>query len=286
MQYQKQIYKTAHKDITLVCDARLNPSLTDAPLSFYDDMSRFTLTLINNDTKRTMQANLRVDEIRWIVEKSRMVQSIELYKQSCKKEKETTQNQTSPAYMVRIRMCSNKTPAEMLLSGEKNEDDLNVYKDILKENMSKFPQNAEAITAIDNALELKHKGLLKQQVSEPNGEEIEIYSSEYRYMTGHFRNDDKTTSKVKNYYTLKFSYCPGRNNPWKIELINDLHRIIKDSSGNEKEQPDSFIKLSKYSFFNNTEYWYLLERFERSMDWFEKVWANKLGGLYYQEYSK
>ncbi len=274
MKYQKQITKLAHTDVTLIADAKLSPAKDDTPLQFYDDYSRFVLTIIDNETKKTLQAQVRPDEIYALKTKITLG-----YTQSvANKAGETTQ--LGVAYTKRIKILKNKTAAEVLLSGEMTVERLHQTYDNLKANLGKWPQNQADMDAINEAVMLYQKGGLKADaVACPD---FMAYKSEYRYMTGRLKNEKGASIKTRNHYRMTLTRADGLNNPWRLEMENDHHAL----NARNEEAEKSIVRVQKCVYFSDDEMLSLADRLSRTMDWFETYHCMTQGKLYFQKFEE
>lgn len=252
------------KPITFAVDAkRFAPRTEDAPLMFYSDYARFVFTIINKGGNR-LRAQIRPQEVPLLTRK---------YEYCLGKIMDTTSNaqSTSPdapavskASTVKIAMKGAKTVVQLLADGIKVED-LEYTRNILQQNVAKYPRNQDQIDAINEGLEMQKNGTIPAETS--NSGVIPIYKSEYRYMTGL----DKDT---RNNYTLTID-CNVKDGTFNFAIKNQIVKMENGVAGTE-----AINTMNQYFNCTIQEFDEIIEGMTRTMRWFEMFNCMPQGRLY------
>jgi len=128
-----------------------------SPLKVYSDFSRYVLSLINSG--KAVKANIPVEEIAEIMERSRIAQSMDLsapFAAANRKPQEQKREILTPADSVVFEEFGSRTASEVLLNDADGESKLNaLFKTLDRE------KDAKKVEAILDAAKRKKAGTLK-----------------------------------------------------------------------------------------------------------------------------
>lgn len=181
LRFSRQTLKKAKKD-------EMAGKKTNMPFMIFDNMSMAEFVMIGED-KVCTKFSIRIPELYNLLDISKYMYNKEL---ECRLSKENlnqtksieTEVENSAAYSLTFQMgrLSGKTPAQVLMEKD-GEQRLVAQKEYLEQNLSKYPRNQQMINAINQALSLKSKGKLQENVmnngiSESKKTTMQIYPSD------------------------------------------------------------------------------------------------------------
>lgn len=245
--YPDELFGTARTNNTCLC---MTPNLytfdfnRTNPLMVIPENLRLRLTIINKGGNR-LQAQFDANELMLIERKFSLCLEKMMFSQ--KKETENSIAYTARFYSGKLK---GKSPAEVLNEPDGKEI-LNEQYKWLRSNLEKYPNNKKLMDAITEAGKLLESGSLKAVSSE----NVLIYSSEYRYMTGLEKN-------TRNYYTLKIECATADEKaPYIISMTNSIFRM-----NNGQPEDDALTTMSQNFSLTEAEFSEMLEKGKRFVD--------------------
>lgn len=232
-----------------------NP-LPENPLYLFNAFSVYNLTVIQN--KQAVTVNLRPEDFTAIARKSELIfdmafQDKYLWKsfkhfQSVHRgiawiknklagkanEERSEDHKLAFAYRLSWGKCKDKTPGDALLENPDNEQELIRNRDLLSQNISKYPNNKNLIQSIDAAIRLLKTGGLKEQsadtsVSAPE-ETVFLYEGGWKNKTG--KSNIKVVNNTEYYrcYRLTITYNPQMDKyPICVNVENSFMPVQKQA---------------------------------------------------------
>lgn len=221
---------------TLGVDAQLSSPNYDnerehnMPLEMHSGYSRFVMTLIQKEEKRTIfpKANIPADDAAFIFEKTKVaLQCIA----NAKTMVQTGENSAplSDAYTEKFTMgiFKGKSPAEVLLENPGNKQALIDQGVFLSKNAEKFPANKKKMAAIKDALNLLKTGKLeKVEAPAAASSVIEIYNEQMKSLISTKDEDGRCLV-----YGIKMVCDTSRNLPFAITINNCRTTVVVAKNG-------------------------------------------------------
>ena len=220
---------------TFIINNELAPSKIDEGdylLGLYSHFSRFTICIINAD-KKAATANIPINDMLDIIRRSKKINNSFLEKQYAQSNNINKADQTKnginenlSCYTIKITSgkLKGKTPAEVLLTDDKNIELLRNQYEWLKNNLKKYPKNKLQMDAITEAINLYKAGKLNpSQIQE--SKEYMIINIGIRPLIRKKREDGKCPV-----YEASITYKDD-DYPVEIGIKNYYAPYIKNADG-------------------------------------------------------
>lgn len=254
MKYPMQIESVKRIDKTLGIDSNLCLPTKEEyandrkmPLEMHSGFSRFTLSILEN--KESVKANIPAEDIKYIYEKTGLVQS-EIMKYLLTEHEE---EKLSIAYTQKLfdKKFSNRTPAEILTNNPEEKENLLKTRKFLESNLTKYKTNQSQINAIDDALKLFEAGKLKD-VKCSRIKNIEIYNEPTKIPNANKVDKDDLTFV----YSISIIGMPDKNYPFAINIMNGKAPVIKDKkTGKITAELSKLTDKKEMSFLLSEKEW-------------------------------
>lgn len=286
IKYQNQVCSVVHQSSTqtqtLGVDCFLSipknedyESGSSNPLEIHGKYSRFKFTLINkkNSGEKVFSTyNISADDIPKIFEDTKYFNQMYLAKRIKKASmKENTSEQTnkvSIAYTKKIIVgpFKGRTPADVLMEDINNKAKLMETIKLLSDNIERYPANQMHIDAINEAIGLSEKGLLKEQKVLNNPyQKFGIYSG--IKIPNRNKLDENGNTKVS---TIDISYNPEMGYPINISIINCSAPPTQNSNDPIGVQMNKAVNKKAISMFISMEEWFkIISKMDRLKTLFE-----------------
>lgn len=205
--YPLQIWASVREGMSLSCAADLHSpeedNIRNSPLEMHTGYSVFRIAIASTE-KGSVVANIPANDIPYILNQYSFQRMI-LNQQMMKKPK-------SPAYIVPIRErnCKNKTAVEVLMQPN-GVNLLNNARKYFADNLSRYPKNAQMVSAIDEALSLYQANRVSTSV---NMSLPPLYSTPVK---------PKSTVDERNRhtaYSISISGSSSSDVGWTFEIFN------------------------------------------------------------------
>ncbi len=243
----------------------------EAPLMFFDRFSRLATTIINQNKVPAM-VNISMAEFNDIKNRSKFAFAEEmkaLYLQSEKAES------VSKAYTVTFTAgnLKGKTPAQVLLeASDKNAgiETLRSQYAFLRDNVSRYPKNAEIMAAINEAVKLLQAGKLSAEAQSTSGtKEILIYHSGFKPQIRKKREDGMApVHQCEITWSLKSAY------PVTVKITNCYAPVVQLEDGKLNvvmAQKDQKTVITNTMSLTAAEWMNAVENIERNIDLFTRL---------------
>ena len=161
---------------------------------------------------------------------------------------------------IRFGKFKDKSPAEILLKDPEARKDLLYNKQMLEENLAKYPKNQEIISAIDEAILLLDAGELHPVAVDISGQ-FEVYK---RRCKSTRRANPKGLFLC---YNVSVVCQYGMNYPWLVSIENYFAPSVNGKIDHEKAQgfKNASIRLS------DDDWVYVLSQLENEKMMFEMI---------------
>ena len=279
--YIKEVASVVRKQ-TFYVESNLTSPLDNgesgSPFNIYGkSYARYKFVAIN-ENKKCATANIKVDEMIALIEKSRIC-----YRKATEElmfgsnSNNAADTKLSIAYTVKYPHGSykGKSPAQVLL--EEGREALEKNKKFLLVNVSKFPNNQKIIDAIDDALVLDDLGQLSAESAnsvKQNVNSATLYSAEMRPLVRKVREDGKTFI-----YEVSVKWELGNNYPVVIRVRNYYAPVEKLPDGRLNVKKSEYDKnsLIDNSFAMSADEWLnVIYRIDANMKQFEMLQAKSI----------
>lgn len=236
-----------------------NP-LPENPLYLYNVFSVYNITVIQN--KKAVTVNLRPDDFTALARKSEIVFDMAFKNQYLWKsfkhfhmlfnaviwirnklsgkveENASTDQKLAFAYRLSWGKCKDKTPGDALLENADNEQELMRNRELLTQNINKYPNNKKIIQSIDAAIRLFKDGKLNKTTSEnhlsASEEIVALYEGTWKNKTG--KSNIKVVNNTEYYrcYRLMITYNPQMDKyPVCVSVENSFMPVQKHPDGRQ-----------------------------------------------------
>ncbi len=204
------------------------------PLEMHEgNLSRFALTLLDTSTGSTKSfiANIPAHDIDVIYAKTYVALTKNALYLPVKAPKPQTEESADVGFeeeyslcytqQIRVGTFAGKTPAEILLSDGSQKEKLQSTQNWLEENLSKYPNNAQTIEAIKQAIMLYDIGELHPRKAPSNVVEMPDNQGNYTVYHREFKSTRRTNSKgYRLCYNIDISMQQGMRYPWLVTITN------------------------------------------------------------------
>lgn len=270
VKYPRQIFDAFGNKVSINIEDRLvapkNESTTP-PLEMHEgSLSRFVVTLLDmsSGSKTSyVNANIPARDIPGIMKGTELcfLKGAIAAKQAG--------GATEECYTVQLPWGDHKgkTPAAVLIENPEAEESLANMKNLLSQNVSKYPNNAKVIKAIEQAIQKKKDGKLNpDSVTSSDGELTVIYDRNYKY------KGKESADGYRQIYGIQISHKSGNKYPWSVRITNCEAPLEKKGDGtvnpimSKSRNPQSAtINIS------NDDWAYLTYRMSENLRMFESA---------------
>lgn len=295
--YAGQVVDIARRDSRLSFLDCLKP-MTDAEgypyLNVFSMKSIYFVTLFSFEENRSVTANLPLDEFLTIKKHTEYAEDLifqETQKPRMAIPSEGPKTEVPQAFRaLRMGKLAGKTPGDLILTADQPQAVLamlNSQLNFLKANLQKFKGNAYDIAAIEDALACHELGTLQNM--KPQGmEEVQnevssgrytVYKSPVKYQKHKPWNAKRNAAgqELFNCYSLEISCDPGRNHPYKLQIMNCLAPIGQNATGMTPILLKQAEDIRKREFdMTEGEWLYVIDCLEQNRQNVRNLWYSEM----------
>lgn len=268
VKYPRQIFDAYGNKVSINMEDRLlapKEESTTPPLEFHEgSLSRFVVTLLDmsgGGKTDYVSANIPARDIPGIAKMTEIC-SLKGAVSSASAKKAADE-----CYSVQLPWgdFKGKTPAAVLLENPEAESSLNGMIALLSQNLTKYPNNAKVVRAIEQAIKKMKEGSLKaDEVSTSDGELTVLYERNYKYK-GKESADGYRQPYGKSEYRKS-----GNKYPWAVRINNCEAPLEKKGDGTinpimSKSRNSKTVTIN----LSNDDWFYLNYRMSENLRMFE-----------------
>lgn len=223
--------------------------------------SRVVVTILDNEKKESVKANIPEDEVPVLVENYLELCSLIKNKNAVKdmllslgiavnnvttggsQAAAAVNNEPEPKIYY-IREFTGMTPSQIIKANPSNKDKLLQHIAILEKNLSRYPNNAKVIKAINDAVNNSNGANMPENTIPACTPVHVIYDSSIKY----FREQKDGKNKC---YSVNVSYEEGKDYPVMVKIANFFCSIDTKNNGTTviqyKTKSDEKIKVFRFT---------------------------------------
>ena len=264
MKYPYDIAVFQNTTDTLSIEAHFIQNKEESPMKVFDEtFSRFTLNILSKQD--VSYINVPFSELPAMLKKTDIAADEHFRpKKVTKTEGGSGIDKTGPAFTKRFfaGKLKGKSPVDVLVENEDGKTILKEQYIWLKENLAKYPANAELMSAIVDASKLNIEELKGTSLDDNAPSVIEILNIGCRPLTRKAREDGKCFV-----YEGNVTWDTGRKYPVTVTIRNYYAEVIKRDGGllnvNLSSKDTATERIKKFSL-SASDWLYALKTMERA----------------------
>ena len=187
----------------------------DPPLEMFAKYSVFNVDILKkmkNGGHVSVTSNIRLDQLAMLNARTKFAED-----KIIEAEMNGPTEELEPCYSVKIRMGKFKdmSPAEVLLANPTNETELFSVRDLLAQNVERYPSNQRVIDAINQAIIYSREDKLNPNLAKSATKVIKILETKMPKNKKNIKKDGKDLCYKINIYCY-----PGDDYPYEIVIEN------------------------------------------------------------------